>query len=209
MRDHQIDLPAVSRTRIVTEFGELGFRCFSWGPHEEDNILCATGEPYGQAPLVRVQSACYTAEIFRSLDCDCHAQLEVSLTRVSREGGVVLYMLTDGRGAGLLNKVKALELQRSRNVDTSDAYRELGLPQDPRSYERAGFILKHLGIESVRLLTNNPRKVDGLGSQGLSVVREALEIEATPHSLPYLSAKRDKMGHLLLLGRAAPSSGSK
>jgi GTP cyclohydrolase II len=118
----------IAKSPLKTTFGNFEFCCFSWGKHEEDNIVCQHKLPYsGVAPLVRVQSACYTAEIFRSLDCDCHAQLKWSLERIQAEGGVLIYMLCDGRGAGLLNKVKGLALGHSEGLDTSDAYRALGL----------------------------------------------------------------------------------
>ena len=87
-------------TRLTTHYGDFDFHCFSWGPHEEDNVLCLTAPSTEARPLVRVQSACYTAEIFRSLDCDCHEQLESSLKRIANEGGALVYMLCDGRGAG-------------------------------------------------------------------------------------------------------------
>lgn len=187
----------VSSTKLKTRFGDFDFYCFSWGKHEEDNVLCQLKRPYPRRPLVRIQSACYTAEIFRSSDCDCHQQLERSLRRISREGGVFIYMLCDGRGAGLYKKVLGLELGRVKGLDTSDAYRHLGLKQDPRDYARVVQILKHWEIDGVRLLTNNPRKINGLQKAGISVSRESLEIPATPASRGYLRTKGKKMGHML------------
>ena len=90
-----------SQTLLETHYGSFEISCFSWGAHEEDDILCARNPVHGEIPLVRVQSACYTAEIFRSLDCDCHEQLDESLKRIARDGGLLVYMLCDGRGAGL------------------------------------------------------------------------------------------------------------
>lgn len=148
-------------------------------------------------PLVRVQSACYTAEIFRSLDCDCHAQLSESQKRIAVEGGYLIYMLCDGRGAGLLNKVKGMQLGLTHGLDTSDAYRHLGVDQDPREYVRAVQILEKFSVTEIRLLTNNPRKVAGINSKQISVNREPLEIKSTPHSAPYLETKAHKMGHML------------
>jgi hypothetical protein len=114
-------------------YGSGLFHCFSWGPHEEDNVLAlVAGPPGGDVPLVRVQSACYTAEIFRSTHCDCHEQLDESLRRVHTEGGAVVYMLCDGRGAGLLTKVRGLALTASHGMDTADAYQHLGAELDPR-----------------------------------------------------------------------------
>src|SRR5882724_11022919 len=141
---------AHSNTVLQTRFGTFEFWCFSWGRHEEDNILCLRKPVEIKSMLVRIQSACYTAEIFRSLDCDCHEQLETSLKKISAEGGLLIYMLCDGRGAGLYKKVQGLELGRTHGLDTSDAYRALGLEQDPRSYVRAIEILRYFGITSVR-----------------------------------------------------------
>lgn len=186
-----------TRTLLETTFGVFEFWCFSWGQHEEDNLLALWRTPTVTPAIVRVQSACYTAEIFRSLDCDCHAQLEQSHARIAQEGGLLVYMLCDGRGAGLFNKVKALELQRTRSLDTSDAYHVLNIPQDPRDYSRVLEVLKQFQLTDIRLLTNNPRKVDGLVSGGIAVEREPLEIPATARSRPYLLAKATKMGHLL------------
>ena len=189
--------PEVSSTRLDTRFGEFDFYCFTWGPHEEDNVLVQVRRPFKLPTLVRVQSACYTAEIFRSLDCDCHEQLELSLKRIAAEGGALVYMLADGRGAGLQIKVKGLELGRTLGLDTAEAYERLGVPPDPREYDRAAYVLSYLEISSIKLLTNNPRKVAGLMAQGLEVTREALEIPPTDKSRPYLATKRSKMGHLL------------
>jgi GTP cyclohydrolase II len=185
-------------TKIETQFGEFDFACYSWSDHEEDNILCASSKLVStENVLTRVQSACYTAEIFRSLDCDCHEQLEESLRMIQAEGGILIYMLCDGRGAGLLNKVRGLELGRTMNLDTSDAYKHLKIPQDPRTYERVSVILNDLNISSIRLLTNNPRKVEGISLGGITVTMQPLEIPATKNSQSYLLTKTRKMGHLM------------
>jgi len=187
----------VEKTTIQTKFGTFLFYCFNWGEHEEDNILVLYNDKDEEIPLLRIQSACYTAEIFRSLDCDCHAQLSKSQQLISSEGGLLIYMLCDGRGAGLLNKIKGMELGLTHNLDTSDAYRHLGLEQDPREYQRASDILSYLKVSNVRLLTNNPRKIEGLKAAGIHVVREPLEIESTVNSKPYLETKAKKMGHII------------
>jgi GTP cyclohydrolase II len=187
----------VEKTTIQTKFGDFLFYCFSWGAHEEDNILVLFNEKYEELPLLRIQSACYTAEIFRSLDCDCHAQLSKSQQLIASEGGLLIYMLCDGRGAGLLNKIKGMELGRTHDLDTSDAYRHLGLEQDPREYQRASDILSYLNISSVKLLTNNPRKIEGLRTTGVTVQRKSLEVESTVNSESYLKTKATKMGHML------------
>jgi GTP cyclohydrolase II len=187
----------VNSTKLETKYGNFDFYCFTWGAHEEDNILCQVKSEYFKPALVRIQSACYTAEIFKSLDCDCHEQLEEGLRRIQEEGGLFIYMLCDGRGAGLQSKVKGLELGRVYSLDTSDAYKKLGLEQDPREYSRAVEVLQYFQINSVRLLTNNPRKIEGLKTHGITVFHEPLEIPATSHSKPYLRTKALKMGHIM------------
>lgn len=189
--------PAHELTQLRTIYGTFDFHCFAWGPHEEDNVLCQVKRPLSRRPLVRVQSACYTAEIFRSTDCDCHEQLDRSLKLIADEGGVLIYMLCDGRGAGLLNKVRGLALGTSEGLDTHDAYLRLGISLDDRSYERAAYVLRVLNISQLSLLTNNPRKIKGLEDQGLDVIRAPLEIPATEQSRHYLRTKTLKMGHLM------------
>lgn len=183
-----------------SRYGFATLHVYSFGPHEEDNLLCIEVPAAHQsdlAPLVRVQSACYTAEIFRSTDCDCHEQLDASLKAVFAEGGYVVYMICDGRGAGLLTKIRGLALADSEGLDTHDAYERLGVDVDPRDYERVAQVLKDRGLSRVRLLTNNPRKISGLTVAGIDVERIALQIAPTPDSWPYLSTKQSKMGHLL------------
>lgn len=190
--------PEIASTKLNTKHGAFDFHCFAWSEHEEDNVLCLTKTSTSAEPvLCRVQSACYTAEIFQSLDCDCHEQLHTSLSRIQNEGGVLIYLLCDGRGAGLFTKTQGLELGRTEGLDTSEAYARLGVPQDPREYSRAAYVLSHLGIRHVRLLTNNPRKMAGLTTNGIQVDQVGLEIPATPDSAPYLEAKARKMGHML------------
>jgi GTP cyclohydrolase II len=183
-------------TAFKTIYGTSDLHCFSFGPHEEDNVLCVVTDGYEKSLLVRVQSACYTAEIFRSTDCDCHEQLHASLERIHDEGGVLVYMICDGRGAGLLTKVRGLNLGETSGLDTYEAYAALGVQPDPREYERVGRALRELGLTDVRLMTNNPRKIEGLESEGLPVERVPLVIEPTEDSEPYLRAKA-RFGHLL------------
>nr|WP_315495346.1 GTP cyclohydrolase II [uncultured Rhodoferax sp.] len=195
---NQKNEPKLASTRLKTAHGEFDFHCFAWSLHEEDNVLCLTKPTNSNdIPLCRVQSACYTAEIFQSLDCDCHEQLHTSLGRIQAEGGALIYMLCDGRGAGLFTKTMGLELGRIEGLDTSDAYKQLGVPQDPRKYDRVAHILHHLGFSKIRLLTNNPRKIQGLSEYGIDVHREPLEIRATSESAPYLATKALKMGHMI------------
>lgn len=186
-----------AETKFSSHYGPGVFHVFSFGEHEEDNLLAIEAGPETEVPLLRVQSACYTAEIFRSTDCDCHEQLDVSLRRVFVEGGALIYMLCDGRGAGLLTKVRGMALGISDGLDTADAYSHLGVAPDPRDYARVATVAKELGLNAVRLLTNNPRKVDGLASRGICVSREPLLIPPTAQSLPYLRSKESKLGHML------------
>ncbi len=187
----------LANTRLDTDFGTFEIFCFRFGDREEDNILCLFAAGTSAPPYCRVQSACYTAEIFRSRDCDCHAQLSTSLRLISNKGGYLIYVLCDGRGAGIFTKLQALELTRVMGYDTAQAYDALHVPPDPRDYARPAAVLRHLGVKTVRLLTNNPRKVEGLSTNGVQAIREPLEIPATAHSKPYLLAKKEKLGHLL------------
>jgi 3,4-dihydroxy 2-butanone 4-phosphate synthase/GTP cyclohydrolase II len=150
--------------------------------------------------LVRIHSECLTGDVLHSLRCDCGEQLESALKMIDREGrGVLIYMRGhEGRGIGLINKLMAYKLQEN-GVDTVDANIKLGFPPDLRSYGVAAQILMDLGVKSVRLLTNNPLKIEELAKYGFSVKREAIEVEPTEVNLNYLKAKRDKMGHFLCI----------
>jgi GTP cyclohydrolase II len=149
-----------------------------------------------QDVLVRVHSECMTSEVFGSLKCDCKEQLEAAMAAVARAGsGAILYLRQEGRGIGLANKIRAYALQ-SHGHDTVDANRLLGLPDDARSYEVARDMLAHFGVESVRLLTNNPAKVNALRKLGVHVVgRVPIVVAPNQHSSHYLEAKRVRMEH--------------
>jgi GTP cyclohydrolase II len=145
--------------------------------------------------LVRVHSECMTSEVFGSLKCDCKEQLEAAMGSIARAGlGAILYLRQEGRGIGLANKIRAYALQ-SRGHDTVDANRLLGLPDDARSYEVARDMLSHFGVESVRLLTNNPAKVTALRKLGVDVARVPIVVPPNKHSSHYLEAKRLRMEH--------------
>ncbi|MDW4904323.1 bifunctional 3,4-dihydroxy-2-butanone-4-phosphate synthase/GTP cyclohydrolase II [Streptomyces sp. ADMS] len=162
----------------------------------------------GEDVLVRVHSECLTGDVFHSLRCDCGPQLETSLERIRDEGrGVVVYLRGhEGRGIGLLSKLRAYELQE-QGRDTLDANLELGLPADARDYGAGAQILQDLGVRSVRLMTNNPDKTDALVRHGLKVAgREPMPVQAGEHNLTYLRTKRDRMGHDLPWLDAAPVS---
>jgi 3,4-dihydroxy 2-butanone 4-phosphate synthase / GTP cyclohydrolase II len=147
---------------------------------------------------VRVHSECLTGDVFHSLRCDCGQQLEDALLRIEQEGqGVLLYLSQEGRGIGLLNKLRAYRLQE-QGLDTVDANIELGLPADLRDYGIGAQILVDLGLTSIRLLTNNPKKIVGLEGYGLHVTDQLpIEHPATVHNRDYLRTKKDKLGHLL------------
>ena len=151
-----------------------------------------------KAPLVRIHSQCLTGDVFPSERCDCRAQLEFSLRKIAKEpSGVLLYLPQEGRGIGLINKLKAYELQDA-GLDTVEANRRLGFADDARDYEFAAEALKALGIRAVRLLSNNPDKVDQLQRAGVRVVeRVPCRPRTSRHSASYLRTKKDKLGHLL------------
>jgi 3,4-dihydroxy 2-butanone 4-phosphate synthase/GTP cyclohydrolase II len=160
--------------------------------------------------LVRVHSECLTGDVFGSLRCDCNAQLIASMERVEEEGrGVILYMRQEGRGIGLLNKLKAYSLQ-DEGLDTVEANEKLGFRADLRDYGIGAQILRDLGVGKMRLLTNNPKKIIGLTGYGLEVVeRVPLEIHPNKHNERYLKAKRDKLGHLILIDPKNSAEGKK
>ena len=150
-----------------------------------------------QVPLVRIHSECITGDVFGSCKCDCGSQLEQSLSLIAAEGGVLIYLRQEGRGIGLTNKLKAYALQE-KGYDTVDANVELGLPVDSRNYAVAFQILKQMGIDRVRLLTNNPHKVDAMAQYGIQVTeRVPLLVNTTPENQTYLRTKQEKLGHFL------------
>ncbi|MGH2943388.1 MAG: bifunctional 3,4-dihydroxy-2-butanone-4-phosphate synthase/GTP cyclohydrolase II [Solirubrobacteraceae bacterium] len=198
-RRHDKLVERVVSTKLPTGFGDfqaVGYRELVGGKH---HVALVKGEIDG-APdvLVRVHSECLTGDVFHSLRCDCGEQLESALSMIEREGrGVLLYLSQEGRGIGLLNKLKAYKLQEG-GLDTVEANLQLGLPADLRDYGIGAQILVDLGLTSIRILTNNPKKIRGLEGYGLSV-SEQLPIEhlPNPHNEDYLRAKRERMGHTL------------
>ncbi len=148
--------------------------------------------------LVRVHSECLTGDVFHSMRCDCGAQLERALSRIEEEGeGVLLYLAQEGRGIGLLAKLQAYELQE-QGLDTVEANLRLGYAADAREYGIGSQILADLGLTTIRILTNNPKKISGIAGFGLSVVsQEPIEVEANDENRRYLETKRDKLGHTL------------
>ena len=164
-----------------------------------EHIALVKGNIKAEDPvLVRVHSECLTGDVFGSLRCDCGGQLHAAMKMIEAEGsGVVLYMHQEGRGIGLINKIKAYNLQ-DQGLDTVEANVKLGFKPDLRDYGIGAQILRDLGIRKMRLMTNNPKKIVGLEGYGLEVVdRVSVEVEAGPDNIKYLQAKKDKMGHLL------------
>jgi len=180
-----------------TSHGRFRFLAYKDRVSGTDHVAVVSGE-LGETALVRVHSECLTGEVFGSLKCDCGPQLAAALDAIDREGGVVIYMRGhEGRGIGLINKLRAYALQE-HGLDTVDANLALGLPADARDYASAASILADLGISKVRLMTNNTDKVNQLRRLGLEVIEQVpLIVGVGPNSHQYLETKRDKMGHLI------------
>jgi 3,4-dihydroxy 2-butanone 4-phosphate synthase/GTP cyclohydrolase II len=168
------------------------------GVGPEEHVAMVMGDIRGGGVLTRVHSSCFTGEVLGSLRCDCRAQLDAALERIGREGrGVVVYLVQEGRGIGLGNKVRAYHLQDD-GADTVDANLALGLPVDNREYGIGAQILVDLGITTMRLLTNNPAKYGGLEGYGLEIVeRVGLQSTPNPENIAYLRTKQRRLGHLL------------
>jgi 3,4-dihydroxy 2-butanone 4-phosphate synthase/GTP cyclohydrolase II len=198
-RRHDKLIERVVATALPTAFGEfvaVGYRSLIDNKH---HVALVKGEVSGKEDvLVRVHSECLTGDVFHSLRCDCGEQLESALAMIEQEGaGVLLYLSQEGRGIGLLNKLRAYKLQEE-GLDTVDANLRLGLPADLRDYGIGAQILVDLGLSSIRILTNNPKKISGMAGYGLSVADQIpIQHMPNPHNEAYLRAKRDRLGHIL------------
>lgn len=193
----------IVETRLPTRFGDFKIHLYKSEVDSKEHIALVKGKINpDEAVLVRVHSECLTGDIFGSLKCDCRDQLAQSMTTIEKEGtGVVLYMRQEGRGIGLLNKLKAYELQE-KGKDTVEANLELGFKADLRDYGIGAQILRDLGVRKIKLLTNNPKKVIGLKGYGLDIVeRVPIEMPSNPENKNYLATKRDKLGHLILVNK--------
>jgi 3,4-dihydroxy 2-butanone 4-phosphate synthase/GTP cyclohydrolase II len=198
---HETLVRQVAAPRLPTAYGEFRLHAFRSDVTGEEHLALVMGEIDSDEPvLVRVHSQCLTGDIFGSERCDCGSQLHQALERIQAEGrGVVLYLLQEGRGIGLLNKLRAYELQEEGH-DTVEANEKLGFRPDLRDYGIGAQILRDLGVRRMRLMTNNPSKYVGLSGYGLEIVeRVPLEVPPTATNSEYLRAKRDKLGHLLKL----------
>jgi GTP cyclohydrolase II len=188
----------VARARLPLEdLPETQIVAFRAADDGQEHVALVIGAFGGQPPLVRLHSECLTGDVFGSLKCDCGPQLREALRIIGEAGGgVLLYLRQEGRGIGLANKLRAYALQ-DRGLDTVDANRRLGFADDERDYAHAAAMLRLLGIDEVRLLTNNPNKVAGLEKTGIKVSKRVPHhMPANPHNADYLATKRKKSGHL-------------
>jgi GTP cyclohydrolase II len=189
----------VATANLPTRFGRFTIAGIKGRGPDEEAVAIQHGKlKPGKAPVVRIHSQCLTGDVFTSERCDCRAQLELSLRKIAKApSGIVLYLPQEGRGIGLINKVKAYELQ-DEGLDTVEANRKLGFAADSRDYDFAAAALKALGVRSVRLLSNNPDKIEQLERAGIRVVeRIPCRPRTNHHSRAYLRTKQNKMGHLL------------
>jgi GTP cyclohydrolase II len=177
---------------LPTRHGTFKIQAFKEGCREH---LALFTDPLPETPLVRVHSECLTGDALGSVKCDCGEQLEAALERIAGEGGMLIYHRQEGRNIGLLNKVNAYALQ-DQGLDTVAANHQLGFAADERTYEIVETILEHFGIGRMRLLTNNPRKIESLRHVEI-VERIPLKVSPNPHNEKYLQTKKEQMGHLL------------
>jgi GTP cyclohydrolase II len=197
-------LRKVAEADFPTQFGLFriygfeGIFTTSGSSRTEEAVVLKMGNLDGSPPLVRIHSQCLTGDVFHSLRCDCRAQLEIALESIAKEGrGLLIYEHQEGRGIGLLNKLRAYELQ-DQGADTIEANEQLGFDSDLRSYALPGAILQFFGLKAVRLLSNNPEKVDAVENAGVRVAeRVPCLADVLDTREAYLRTKRDKMGHYL------------
>ncbi len=190
-------VPFVAKANIPTLFGKFTVYGFLEKATGKEHLAIVSGEIDARKRIpVRLHSECWTGDVLGSLRCDCRQQLEAALRHIGQTGGMVLYLRQEGRGIGLLNKLKAYALQE-QGLDTVEANHQLGFPDDLRTYEAAVEMLKFFGIHQVKLLTNNPKKIAALEHAGIEVERARHEMAANLHNLRYLQTKAKKSGHLL------------
>lgn len=198
-KQNEVLVKRIAEANMPTKWGEFNIAGYSSILDDKEHIVLSKGDLKGKEDvLVRVHSECFTGDVLSSLRCDCAPQLHHAMQAVEKEGqGVVIYLRQEGRGIGLFNKLKAYELQ-DQGFDTVDANTELGFDPDLRDYSIAASIIKELGIKSVRLLTNNPEKIEGLEKYHIEVSsREAIIVETNCNNEFYMQTKKDRMGHLI------------
>lgn len=197
-RPQSASIRIVARAKLPTRFGPFEILGIEGGSQKESAVALVHGRIRGGTPLVRIHSQCLTGDVLASERCDCRAQLELSLRKIAASpSGVLLYLPQEGRGIGLMNKLRAYELQ-DHGMDTVEANEELGFAADSRDYGFSAAALRLLGVRRVRLLSNNPDKVQQLGDAGVRVVERVPCRPRTSHvSRAYMETKRTKMGHLL------------
>ena len=190
-------VPFVAKADLPSVYGKFTVYGFLEKATGKEHLAIVSGDIDSRKRInVRVHSECLTGEVLGSLKCDCRQQLESALGYISEHGGMVLYLRQEGRGIGLLNKLKAYALQEQGH-DTVEANHMLGFADDLRTYNSAIEMLRFFGIHKVRLLTNNPKKIQALEDAGIEVMREAHQQASNPHNLRYLKTKAKKSGHML------------
>ena len=188
------DIDSLVEARMPTKFGNFKLIAFPGESKEKEDLALVMGE-IGNNPLVRIHSECFTGDVLHSMRCDCGEQLDLAMQRIAEEGnGIIVYLRQEGRGIGLVNKLKAYNLQ-DEGMDTVEANIALGFSAELRDYDNASKILKNLGINKVRLLTNNPAKVEELEKKDFVVEQVTHKSEANDENRDYLETKASKMNH--------------
>ncbi|RLA59266.1 MAG: GTP cyclohydrolase II [Epsilonproteobacteria bacterium] len=178
---------------LPTKYGTFNIQAFKDEKNKEHLAIFTNDLP--QIPIVRVHSECLTGDVFGSIKCDCGEQLDYALEQIAKNGGLIIYHRQEGRNIGLLNKVNAYALQ-DKGFDTIEANHQLGFKADERTYEVVEFILKYFAVEKLKLLTNNPRKIESLGTIEI-VERLPIQMASNPYNEKYLNIKKTQMGHYL------------